>query len=351
MSLKNKAAKLDFSNLPGVGVGVGAAPLPADAVAKPKTAPGAMMAFANDARSELVRENEQLRQRAATADQLRGQLDEALQELSQWDGAKATRLVDPAFIRPSRWANRHELNFATPAFEQLKAEIADAGGNVQPIKVRPAASEGGEPRYEIVFGHRRHEACRQLGLPVSCVVDNIEDRALFIEMERENRGRKDLSAWEQGVMYKRALDAGIFASLRQLASAIGVQPGNVSTAMQLASLPEEVVQAFPSPLELQFRWIGPLKAALEEDAEAVLARARALAAMNPRPAAKAVLARLTGQGGQVTALQETRYRLHGKAVGSFTKDGKGNIALRLKAGALSAEKEARLAELLARFFD
>jgi ParB family chromosome partitioning protein len=342
MSLKNKAAKLDFSNLPGLGVDT-------EVPARPKTAPGAMMAFANEARSDLLRENEALQAQAQQAQALHGRLEEALTELRQWDGAKATRLIDAALIRPSRWANRHALNYSSPQFDKLKAEVADAGGNVQPIKVRPVAEPAGS--FEVVYGHRRLEACRQLGLPVLCLVDNIEDRALFVEMERENRGRKDLSAWEQGMMYRRALDAALFPSLRQLAASIGVQPGNVSTALQIAAMPDAVVQAFASPLDLQFRWVAPLKAALERDEAGVLERARELAGSSPRPSAREVLARLTGQTEKSNLSRQTRYTLGGKVVGSWDKDAQGNVALRFKAGALSADKEKRLLELLGKFFD
>jgi len=49
------------------------------------------------------------------------------------------RKLDPSTIRPSKWANRHAASFLTVDFEELKAEIAAAGGNVQPIKVRPVS--------------------------------------------------------------------------------------------------------------------------------------------------------------------------------------------------------------------
>ena len=46
-------------------------------------------------------------------------------------------------------------------FQDLKAEIASAGGNVQPIKVRPAAVLNGSTppadlTFELIYGHRRH---------------------------------------------------------------------------------------------------------------------------------------------------------------------------------------------------
>ena len=47
----------------------------------------------------------------------------------------------------------------------LKDEIANAGGNVQPIQVRaiqgaPRVFDGQTPTHEIVYGHRRHQARR-----------------------------------------------------------------------------------------------------------------------------------------------------------------------------------------------
>ena len=37
----------------------------------------------------------------------------------------------------SAWANRHDDSYQDADFLALKADIAEAGGNVQPIKVRP----------------------------------------------------------------------------------------------------------------------------------------------------------------------------------------------------------------------
>jgi hypothetical protein len=63
-------------------------------------------------------------------------------------------------------------------------------------------------------------------------------------MERENRGRKNLSAWEQGCMYRKALDEGLYPSLRKLAEAVKVDVSLVSKSLALARLPESVVAAF-----------------------------------------------------------------------------------------------------------
>lgn len=347
MGLKDKASKIDFASLMPV-----AAPNPE--IAKPKTAPGAMMALANDQRSELLRENEQLREQAARASELEGRLNDAVTELQTWDGAKATRLLDPRAIKRSDYANRHESNFLKSAFEDLKREIKEAGGNIQPIKVRAIANPGEGPKYEIVFGHRRHEACLQLGLPVLVFVDNLDDRALFEEMERENRERADLSAWEQGVMYARALDRGLYPSQRQMAAAIGVDPTNLSKALVLARLPEVVLNAFATPLDLQFRWSTAFKAVLDKDQVGLEARASKLAADRGGMSAKEVFAALTAPNSNLVVLRAQPtpqiFSKDGQTVATMEYDREGRASIRFNR-ALPAERERELVSLLDRFIE
>ena len=208
------------------------------------------------------------------------------------------QLIDPRRIVLTRWADRHPDSFSSQAFSELKQEIESAGGNVQPIKVRPMRGATGEqgdgPRFELVYGSRRTRACLELGLPVRAVVDeNVDDQTLYVQMQRENRGRSNLSAWEQGVSYHKALNEGLFPSARRLAEQIGLDHSNVAKALRVAELPREVVGAFRSPVEIQFRWAVALDKAFEQDPDAVLAAARSLAGRSPKPAAAEVFRSLT----------------------------------------------------------
>ena len=362
MGLRDKASKINFASLPGGAPSVGsAATSAADLVPgspearRPKTAPGVMMAFAGDQRSELLQENEALKVKAERSEVLQEQLGEALEELKSWDGAKQSRLIDPKTISRSKWANRHELNFGGDEYAQLKAEIASAGGNVQAIKVRPMAgeSEGGQPCYELVYGHRRHRACLELGLPVLAIIDNLDDRSLFIEMDRENRGREDLSPWEQGVMYRRALEQGLFPSNRRLADAVGADLTNVGRALALANLPEAVVAAFPSPLELQYRWSTPLKDAVAADLDGVEARARAISAGSAKLSAKEVFEELTtskGKGGStVLPPAHIEVQIVGKKAATLQMTAKGGATVSIEPGLMPAEKLKVLADLVEKF--
>lgn len=306
---------------------------------KAKTAPGTMMGFLT-AQSGAVQEAEALKTRVKLLE------EEA-----------PLRKLDPSSIRPSKWANRHEASFLTAEFRELKAEIAAAGGNVQPIKVRPAAVLNGStpsagPNFELIFGHRRHRACAELGIPVLAAIEEASDVSLFEQMERENRGRKNLSAWEQGTMYRRALDDGLYSSLQRLAAGLGVDVSLVSKSVTLARLPEAVIAAFPSPLDIQFRWAAPLKEAMQKDPDGTLSRARAIAETRGDLSAATILSKLVGQpepapGRSVSpALMISKA---GKVAATLTADAKGRALVRFEAGALPESKRKALAKVIEDF--
>ncbi len=228
-------------------------------------------------------------------DVARDELRIANRKLSTFEGSAPVRKLDPTLIRRSKWANRHEKSFLDSEFDLLKEDIKAAGGNVQPIKVRPLVNEDGF--YEIVFGHRRHQACVDLGIPVLALIEEVSEQELFVEMDRENRQRKDLRPYEQGLMYKRALDDGLFPSARKLAEYASVDLTNLGKALALARLPDAVLRAFDSPLDIQLRWASDLTQALQKDPDLVLAHAKNIQKMDPRPTAKKVLLQLVTAGG------------------------------------------------------
>ena len=312
---------------------------PATEAPKAKTAPGTMMGFLT-AQSGAVQEAEALRVRVKSLE------EEA-----------PLRKLDPSVIRPSRWANRHEASFLSAEFQALKAEIGAAGGNVQPIKVRPVpVLNGSTPpngsSFEVIFGHRRHRACLELGVPVLAVIEDASDVSLFEQMERENRGRKNLSAWEQGTMYRRALDDGLYTSLRRLAEGLGVDVSQVSKSIALARLPEAVVGAFPSPLDIQFRWAAPLTEAMQKDPGGTLSRARAVAEVHGDLSPATILSMLLGLAEPARGNAPSKALTISKAgqvAAILTADAKGSVVVRFEAGALPDSKRKALVKVIENF--
>ena len=247
------------------------------------------------------------------------------------------QLIDPRQIVLTRWADRHPDSFSSQAFIDRKQEIESAGGNVQPVKVRPmrgaTVGEGDGQRFELVYGSRRTRACLELGIPVRAVVDeNVDDQSLYVQMQRENRGRTNLSAWEQGVSYHKAINEGLFPSARRLAEQIGLDHSNVAKALRVAELPQEVVGAFRSPVEIQFRWAIALDKAFEHDPDAILSAARALSGRLPRPAATEVFRILT------ESVSRKAKSLPKEAVRTFAlADGKKGVIRAGKGGAVTVE--------------
>ncbi len=291
-----------------------------------KTGPGEMLAFRGQM---LAAEGEVARLRDA---------------LQQFDGSLPTKKLDPQTVAPSRWANRHETSFATADFIRFKADIEHAGGNVQPIVVRPLTAEA--TSYEIVFGHRRHRACLELGLPVLAAIWTapMSDLELFAAMDRENRERADLSAWEQGTMYRKALEEQMFPSQRRLAESLGVSHTWVRKAIAVAEIPDPVVQCFRSPLELQFKHAEQIADALMADRKGVLRRAEKLR-QSERFSVSAVVAALVGKlRGSGEAPREIR--VDGVLAGKITWDERGQATIRLLPGVAHAENVAALVEAI-----
>ena len=340
MSLKDKAARAslalaDFAKTPSPTAP--AAPAEADAIPV-ETPPRPAM----KARSGVASITESISQHHKMLD-----LENKVKE---YERAGVVVQLDPSAVSLGVFKNRHELSYATAEFEALRSDIAHAGGNVQPILVR--ASAGAGTSYEVVYGRRRLRACLELGIPVRAIVATMGDTEAFQAMERENRERANLSAWEQGVMYKDALDRGLFPSIRQMAAALDVDSTNLSRAIRVASLPPEVINAFPSPLDVQYRWIAPLCDAFDRDSAKVLSEAATLIGASPRLPAKDVLELLTAAGDKSKVPQPVRqeFRRRGKPVAAWSKDRKGNVVVSIKAGSLSEASERELLSTLERMF-
>lgn len=75
-------------------------------------------------------------------------------------------------------------------------------GLIVPIKVRP--DNGG---YEVVYGHRRLEACKQAGLDeIESIIEGVDDTDTLIQALIENVVREDMNDLDEGKAYKELVD-------------------------------------------------------------------------------------------------------------------------------------------------
>jgi ParB family chromosome partitioning protein len=207
-------------------------------------------------------------------------LNEAHRRLALHEGSLPTRKLAPESIKASKFANRIERSFEGPLFEAFKQEISNAGGNVQPIKVRQI----GPDSYELVFGHRRHRACLDLGLQVLAMIqEDMSDKDLFEEMSRENEQRKDLSAYELAMHYRRGIDLKLYRNWSEIAAVLGKTKSLMSRYSALAELPDAVVNAFRSPSDIQPKWAEKLRQVIDADSAAVMSAAKAVTGKSLTP--------------------------------------------------------------------
>jgi ParB family chromosome partitioning protein len=209
--------------------------------------------------------------------------------------------LDPKSIRRAEQANRHALSLQNTDtdFQGLKASLK-RDGQIMPVSVRTVANDPAHA-YELVSGHRRHEAALQLdqeiegGFKLRAVLDAAaQDPArLALHMYLENAARKDLSAYEVGAMFRNWLEAGIFSEQQAIAEVTGLGKQTVSKYLQVAALPSAVIDAFGDPRVIAVRWAEILVGALRADETAVLATARAIAAREQRPEPEVTLRQLS----------------------------------------------------------
>ncbi|CAN7783550.1 ParB/RepB/Spo0J family partition protein [Cupriavidus necator] len=287
----------------------------------PKTGPGQMLAF----RQQMLEHTKQV--------------ESLKSELEKFDGAQPVRKLDPKLVHRSRWANRHEDSYSDGAFQELREAIKSTQGNVVPIKVRPR--EDGE--YELVFGNRRHHACLVDNLPVLAQIDEqLTDRDLFMQMEHENRERKNPSAWEQGRSYQMALDVGLWPSQNAMASDVGVSQAHVSRSIAAFALPSSLVEAFDSPNDIQFPWVKDLTGLSKLDPRVLAERLRQAKEVTERTPKKVFAALMDDGPREAEAPKAARKNTGLVSVSVSGKDTK----VVCKKTVLTEEQQQKLAELV-----
>ena len=210
--------------------------------------------------------------------------------------------VDPESIGVTTFANRNELSLSIKD-EKFKAfkESIRRNGQDTPVRVRPAEA-GTAKAYELVEGHRRLAAIRELNRELEGgfkILVRVDAKAaelvdLCLKMYRENADREDLSAHETGSMFANWLQARVCKTQREIAGLTGLKENTVSQYLTIAGLPPEVLGAFGDLRAIAVRWSTALaKACSKEHLPETLARVKKIAKQHPRPDAETVYKLLT----------------------------------------------------------
>lgn len=150
-------------------------------------------------------------------------------------------LVEPTDFRPWRFHNRDSVWMTIDKCQDLISSIRKNGQKV-PIFARKLESNSSDgKRWEIIAGRRRWFACNYLGIKVRVKAVDASDRECAILMNLENKDRNDISEFEDAISYKQQLDAKLFDSQDEMASALELKKSKLSkmlTAAKLINYPE-----------------------------------------------------------------------------------------------------------------
>lgn len=157
--------------------------------------------------------------------------------------------LEPSLVDSSFIADR--LEEEGDEFLELVEAIKTRGQDT-PILVRPHPEKAG--RYQVVFGHRRLRAARELGRRVKAVVKALPDRDHVIAQGQENAARANLSFIERTLFANAILAEG--HSGETVRAALAIDETTFSKMRSVAgNVPADVIRAIgPAKNTGRDRW-------------------------------------------------------------------------------------------------
>ena len=138
-------------------------------------------------------------------------------------------------VLPNRFQPR--IKFSEDSIIELSESIKEHGV-IQPIVVRPIGD-----KYEIIAGERRYKASVLAGKEtIPAIITDLNDKDSAEVALIENVQRRDLSAIEEAISYKKILDMG-YLTQEQLAVKLGKSQSTVANKIRLLNLCDEVQEA------------------------------------------------------------------------------------------------------------
>ena len=212
-----------------------------------------------------------LKRTTAISDRLTGEVEE-----------KTLRWIDPARCRMWERHNRDYALLTEDNCRDLIDGIRSQGQQEFPAIVRPVDDEDYD--FEVICGARRHFAVSWLRAnnytQFKYLVEarQMSDEEAFRLADIENRDREDISDYERALDYADAVARYYGGKQKAMAERLEVSQPWLSRYLQLARLPQAIVEAFPNIREIRERNARELKPLLSkpETSRAVLEEAGAI---------------------------------------------------------------------------
>ena len=264
---------------------------------------------------------------------------------------------DASRLRPWKYHNRHRSWLDRGEQRALEASIRSTGQHTLGL-VRAVADEP-DIDAEIVFGFRRAQACRAVGVAFRArvVPADTPDTACMELMHSENAQSEDVSELENARVYRRLLADGVYPTQTVLAQSLGVSQAYVSRLVAAASIHDhEWLLAVIEPMlpEISVRMAAGLVAALREPGrDKAMREAARRVAQRARPlAAPALMRALLGARPCPQRRHRAVLRRRGRrAVAVLESDAQGNVTVQVKAHAQTPADREDLVGSIARALD
>ena len=258
--------------------------------------------------------------------------------------------IDPDEVDATAFVPRHKSVAETAEARALRASINAAGGLTTPVRLRPAP-DGSPKLFELLSGYLRWQICKEQKHLLLATVEQATDAEALLLRYQDNTC-VPMSGYDQGRQFIAALDRKDFSSQAEIARCFNRDEGWVSKVIAMGRLPEQVVDAFVSPADIQHRWVKPLTMAVKEDFSGIIARALGLSEEKhsmSRPAREAFESLLGSDNKAAPATQIKKLDLKtGKhLVGTLAFDSEGTAKMSLRG--LDREHFEQLSSLLVTF--
>ncbi|NTE65218.1 plasmid partitioning protein RepB [Agrobacterium tumefaciens] len=175
-------------------------------------------------------------------------------------GGGAIKELDPSKVDPSPFPDRLPDDDASD-FETFRNSIKSEGQKV-PIQVRK--SPVSPDRYQVIYGHRRLQAAKDLGIPVKAIEVEISDVELVIAQGIENADRQDLTWIERALFARRMDDADV--KPRDIKAALSIDDPELARMRAVyRSVPPDIIEAIGRAAKVgRPRWAEFAKALSEQ---------------------------------------------------------------------------------------
>lgn len=157
-------------------------------------------------------------------------MSEVLSQVS----SQSAQEVDVSDIADSAIADRFEVS---EGLEDLIDSIRTSG---QKLPALLRYRRGAGPRYEVVYGRRRIQACRVLGIKVKAYIREMDQREALVSQALENSARLERSFIEQAIFATKLEDQGFTRA--EIGDVLAVDKGTMSKLISTArDIPEPVI--------------------------------------------------------------------------------------------------------------